>query len=198
VGAQGVDRLRRVVEELGPTEAGIALTAIGIEDPELGSPVGRAIPIAGDDDLGPLTHDVASEPDPVAAAKLEPKRGRIGDGPGQPTTEGRWLEDEEAGVRPPGERGQTAQSIGQPIRSPGQRRQVEHEQIDRPRGEQTAADGERFVEIGGIDDDQPLELDAPADRFNRIEAAPGVDPGDDPADGLSLGCHPHRDRRLAR
>jgi hypothetical protein len=112
--------------------------------------------------------------------------------------EGWGLEDEQTRLRAPGKRGQATQSIGQPVRSLADGRQVEHEQVDRPGGEQGAADRQTLVEVGGVDDDQPFEPDTAGDCFDRIEAATGVDPGDDATRGLGLGRHPQRDSRLAR
>jgi DNA-binding response OmpR family regulator len=186
------------VEELGPAEAGIPLSAIGIEDPELGPAIGRAVAVAGDDDLGALTDHVATEPDPIAATKLQPERRRVGHGAGDWRGEGWRLEDDQAGFRSSAERGQATKTVGKPGRLLRGRRQVEDEQVDRPGGQQAATDRETLVEIGRVDDDQPLEPDTAGDRFDRVETAPGVDPGDDPACGLGLGRHPQRDRRPAR
>ena len=53
-----------VAEEVVAPEAGVALTAFRVEDPE-GRPLPRrAIPVAGDECVGPLADDVAPEPDP--------------------------------------------------------------------------------------------------------------------------------------
>lgn len=53
-----------VEKEVVTGEAGVALAAVGVQDPE-GRPLARrAVSIAGDQRLRPLADDVAPEPDP--------------------------------------------------------------------------------------------------------------------------------------
>ena len=62
-GVGGIDR-GLVGEEVVATEAGVALTAVGVEDPEARPLPRRAVAVAGDQRLRPLADDVASEVDP--------------------------------------------------------------------------------------------------------------------------------------
>ena len=67
--------VRVVAEEVVATEAGVALPTLRVEDPEGGPLPRRAVAIAGDQRLGPLTDDVAPEPDPRPPGKLEADAG---------------------------------------------------------------------------------------------------------------------------
>jgi hypothetical protein len=124
------------VEELGPAEAGISLSALGVQDSELGPSIGRAIPIASDDHLRPLADDVPTEAKPVATPELESEGGRVGDRAGEGRAGSGRLEDDQARVRSAGEGSQPSQSIGQPLRPAFTCRQVEHEEIDGPGGKE--------------------------------------------------------------
>ena len=69
-----------VAEEVVAAEAGVALAALRVEDPEGRPPPRRAVAVAGDQRLRPLADDVASEPDPRPPGELEAEAGRLGDG----------------------------------------------------------------------------------------------------------------------
>jgi hypothetical protein len=195
-----------LVEEEGvPGETGVPLTALGVEDPERGSAPGRAVAVVRDEGLGALADDIAAQADPRPASQLEPDPGRLGDrgrqaGAGRATgcaaKSGR-IEDQQQDLRPPGERGQAAEAVGDATRfvGPGQpaARQVEDQQVDRAAGEQRAGDGQALVEVGGGDDDEPFEPDATCDRLDRVEAARQVQPGDDRALSLGLRGDPQRE-----
>ena len=190
-----------VVEEVVAGEAGVALAAVGVEDPEGRPPPRRAVSVAGDQRLRPLADDVAPEPDPRPPGELEPDAGRLGDGGRQVPVEARRLEDDEQRLRATGERRQPAEPVGDPgglVRG-GQPAtgQVEHEQVDRPPGQQRATDGQALVEGLGRDDDEPLEADAARDGLDRVEAARQVEPGDDGALGLGFRGEPEDERRPA-
>jgi len=51
-------------EQLVVPQAGVALPALGIQDPERGGPARRAVSVVGDERLRPLADDVAAESDP--------------------------------------------------------------------------------------------------------------------------------------
>ena len=79
-------------------EAGIALAAVRVEDPE-GRPAARwAGPIAGDDHLRSLADHVSAEPDPRSTGQLQPDAGRLADRAGETAGSGsaRRLEHDEA------------------------------------------------------------------------------------------------------
>jgi hypothetical protein len=103
-----------VVEEVVAGEAGVALAAVGVEDPEGRPPPRRAVSVAGDQRLRPLADDVAPEPDPRSPGELETDAGRFGDGGRQGPVDARWLEDDEQRLRATGERRQPAEPVGDP------------------------------------------------------------------------------------
>ena len=76
-GELGVERLD---EELGVAEAGVALSAVGIENSQRRPPPRWAGAIARDDHLRSLADDVAPEPDPRPTGELEADPGRLADG----------------------------------------------------------------------------------------------------------------------
>ena len=71
-------------EELVAAEAGVALAAVGVKDPQLCPPPRRAETVPRDHHLRPLADDVAAETDPAAPDELEPHAGRLGDGVAEP------------------------------------------------------------------------------------------------------------------
>jgi hypothetical protein len=79
----GVDRVE-LGEELGVAEAGVALSAVGVEDPQRRPPPGWTGAIARDDHLRSLADDVSSEPDPRSTGELEADPGRLADGCREP------------------------------------------------------------------------------------------------------------------
>ena len=83
------------MKEVVAGQAGVALAAVGVEDPEGRPPTGRAVSIAGDQHLRPLADDVAPESDPRPPGKLETDAGRLGDGGRQGAVDARRLEDDE-------------------------------------------------------------------------------------------------------
>ena len=83
------------MEEVVEAEAGVALTALRVEDPELRPPAGRAVSVAGDGHLRPLADDVAPEPDPRPAGELETNAARLGNGSRQTGRQAGWLEGNE-------------------------------------------------------------------------------------------------------
>ena len=181
-------------------EAAVALPALGVDDPELRPPPRRAEPVAGDGDLRLLADDIAAQPDPRPADELEAETGCLGDGGGEAARELRWLESDEQRLRAPSERAQAAEAVGdlggaRPRIGP--RRQVDDEEVDGPAGEERPRDRQAFVEGLGGEDDEPVEADPAGDRFDRIEAATEVQPGDDRALGLGLGGEPEGEGRLA-
>ena len=68
------------VQEALPTEAGVALTAVGVQDLEGRSTTRWAGPVTGDDHLRSLADHVPAEPDPRSTGQLQPDAGRLADG----------------------------------------------------------------------------------------------------------------------
>jgi hypothetical protein len=158
-GDQARGRAARIDKEHVAPEAGIPATALGVEDPQLRPATRWAEPIPADKHLGPLPDHVPAEPDPRAPGELQPERRGRGDRGRQLPAEARWLEDDEQDAGPPGERRESFEAVaqaGRPFRrmaarSPGRRataglgRQVDHEDVHRPAGEERAGHGNAFV-----------------------------------------------------
>ena len=104
-------------KEIVPTEAGVTLTALRVEDPERRAAPRRAVPVAGDQRLGSLAHDVAPEADPRASGELEAEPGGSGHGARQVAGQAGWLEDHEQRLRAPGQGRETVEPFGQPGRT---------------------------------------------------------------------------------
>ena len=149
----------RIDEERFTPEAGIPAAALGVEDPELRPAACWAEPVPADEHLGPLPDDIPAEPDPRAPGELQPKcRGR-GDRGRQLPAETRRLEDDEQDAGPPGERRESFEAVaqaGRPFRwmaacppgrraTAGLRRQVDHEDVHRPAGQERAGHGDALI-----------------------------------------------------
>ena len=194
-GAAGLDRTGTVGDEEGlPAEAGIALAAVGIEDPEGGLATGRTGPVAGDEDLGRLADHVPAKADPGLPGELEADPGPLPDRGGHDIEEAGRLEDQKADPGPPGQGGQTAQAIREAGRALGAGREVHDEEVHRPARQESARDGQAFLRVGGGEDHEPLGLDAAGDRLDGIEGLGEVQPGDDGAARLGLGGQPQGER----
>ena len=181
-------------EEIVPTEAGVTLTAFRVEDPERRAAPRRAVPVADDQRLGSLAHDVAPETDPRVSGELEAEPGGSGHGTRQVAGQAGRLENHEQRLRAPDQGREAVEPVGQarrPVRG-GQASagQVQDEQVDRTPGQQRATDGQPFVERLRGDDHQPLEPDAAGDGFDRVEAPGEVDPGHDGAARLGFRSEP--------
>ncbi len=204
-----LDRGGLIDEEVVAGEAGIALPALRVQDPEDRPSPGRPIAVTGDQGLRPLADDVPTEPDPRPPGQLEPDAGRLGDRGGQTTggttdgSAGRTgrLQDDEERLRSTGQCGQSAESIrdaSRPVRGgESTARQIEDQQVHRTTGQQRATDGQTLVQRHRRDDDEPLETDTPGDRFDRIEAAREVQPGHDRPLRLGFSGHSHDEGRPA-
>jgi hypothetical protein len=193
---------RRLVDEKGVVgETGVPLAALGVEDPEGRLPTRRAVAVVRDERLGTLADDVAAQADPRPSSELEPDAGRLGDRGREAAGESGRIEDQQQGLRAPGERGKSVESIGDPGRLVRLRQstagQVEHEHVDRPSREETAGDRQPLIEAGRGDDDEPFEADAAGDGLDRIEAPRQVEPGHDRALRLRLRRDPQGERRPA-
>jgi len=175
-----------------PGETRVSLAALGVEDPE-GRPTPRwTVAVVRDERLRALADDVAAETYPRPAGQLEPDTCRLIDRGREAAGEPRRIEDQQQGLRPPGERDESMEPVGDPGRlvGPGQPTagQVEDEQVDRPPGQEASGDAESFVEACRRDDHEPLEADPAGDGLDRVEAARQVEPGHDRALRLGLRC----------
>jgi hypothetical protein len=148
-------------------EAGVALPAVGVEDPQRRPPPWWAGAVARDDHLRSLADDVSTEPDPRSTGELEPNPGRLTDGRFEaPWPPARWLEHDERDPGPPRERRDPGESIAESrprgarprgVRRRGAHRrngappsrQVDDEQVHRPAREQGAGDRQALLRIRG-------------------------------------------------
>jgi hypothetical protein len=191
---------RVVDEEVRAAEAAVALAALRVEDPELRPPPRWAEPVPGDGHLGLLADDVASEPDPRPAGKLETETRRLGNGRREARGEAGRLESHEQRLRAAGEGRETAEPVrdaggGRPgIRA---RRQVDDEEVDRAAGQERPGDRQALVERLRGEDDEPVQPDAAGDRLDRVERSGEVQPGNDRAVSLRLRGEPQGKGRLA-
>ena len=194
--------------EQASIEASVPLAAFGIEDLDLGSPAGRPEPVAGDGHLRSLADDVATEPDPGPPRELQPQPGDLGQRSTHRSRQARRLQHDEQRVGSPGERPEAMQPIGQTRRTAGAGsrgryaplpigREICHEEVDGVSLEQAAGHRQAFVDGLGDEDHEPLEIDAPGNRLDRVEAAAEIEPGDDGTACLGLGNEPEGEGGLA-
>jgi len=181
-------------QELVTAQAGVPLPAVGIEDPERGAPPGRTDPAAIHHDLGRLANHIPTEPDPRAAGEFEANPSPLPDRGGHVPHKTRRLEDEEADPRPPRQRREPAESIGEPRRALRPGRQVQDEEIHRPPREERAGDRQALVGTCRREDHQPFRLHAAGDGLDRIERLGEIQPGDDRPGRLRLRREAKRDR----
>jgi hypothetical protein len=183
-----------VDEELVPAEAGVALTALRVKDPQRRPTPRRSVPVASDQRLRSLAHDVAAETDPRATSELQAEAGRSGHGTRQVAGETGWLQHDEERLRASGQGSQAAESLGEASRAvrggEAAAWQVQDQQVHGASGQQHTADGKPFIEGLWGDDHQPFEADASGDGLDRIEASSEIDPGHDRAGRLGLRGEP--------
>ena len=179
-----------------------------------------------DADLRPLADDLAAEADPAAAPQLQPEPGALVEGgPDRRWNPGRF-QDEEERAGAPGERDEAAELVGGPgwagavapaggrrvragrrrarrrrsraLRWPVPRpREVEHEEVDRPRLEERPGHRERLVDGARDEDGEPLQVHAAGNRLHGVQAPGEVHPGDEGAAGLGLRDRPQGEGRRA-
>ncbi|MEZ0241532.1 MAG: hypothetical protein ACAH65_12120, partial [Chloroflexota bacterium] len=100
------------VDEQGvPGETRVPLAALGVEDPEARRPARPAIAVVGDERLGDLADDVATQADPVPAGQLQADAGRLVDGGRQPAPETGRIEHKQERLRPAGKGGQAVEPV---------------------------------------------------------------------------------------
>ncbi len=185
----------RLLDETLAAEAGVAFAAVRVEDPERRPAPRRSGPVAGHDHLRSLADDVPPQTKPRSARQLETNPGRLPHGAGDGRHEARRLEDDEADPRPPGERREPAEPVGDTSGSRDVRREIDDEQVDGPAGEERAGDGEALLGIGRGQDHEPLRPDPASDGLDRVEGLREIEPGRDGARGLGLRDEPQRERR---
>ncbi len=184
-----------IKQEVVPAEAGVTLATLRIADPERRPAPGRAVAVPGNQHLRALTDDVAPEANPRAPGEFQAQARRFGNRTRQTAARSRRLQHDEQRLRPPGECGEAPEPVGDGGRTIRGRKtpagQVQDEQVHRAPGKQRATDGQALAERLRGDDHEPLQMDAPGDRLDRIETAREIEPGHDGAGRLGLGGEPH-------
>jgi len=209
-------------EEVVAGEAAVARPALRVEEADGRPPVRRPVVVLRDADLRPLADDLAAEADPAAAPQLEPEPGTLlQDGPERRGNPG-GLEDEEERAGATGERDEAAELVGGPRRAgrrgtaatAGRRRvrdgrcrardgpvprprEVEDEEVGRPRLEERPRHRERLVDRARDENREPLQAHAAGNRLHGIQAPGEVHPGDEGAAGLGLRNRPQGEGRRA-
>ena len=194
----GCGRTGKPVEQVRAEQAGVTRAAFRIEDLEVGTPARRAVAIASDLHRTSLADDIPAEPDPARAVEFQAQPARLLHRGRERPSQGDGLQHQQQRPRPARERGEPAQPVPHPFA--GHRRipplrQVQDQQVHRPRREQGAREDQRLLEIRGREDHQPFRPHAARDGLHRIEGAGEIQPGHDGAAGLRLRRHPQRERR---
>ncbi len=161
------------------------LTVDRIADLDLRRATGRPEAVLGDVYLHAAADDVTACAQPGALLELEPQRHCLReDSVGGRRQPGR-LEHDQPDTGPARMRGEAAQRIVVPAAQP--RRQVDHEQVDSPPGNQRSRQRPALGEVGRPENEQPAQIDTARRRLERVETAPQVEEGDDATARLGLG-----------
>ncbi len=189
------------VQEVGAEQARVPRPAVRVEDLEIRLPAGGAIAVAGHLHGAPLADDVPAQADPARPAQVEAQATRLLHGRGERAAEGDGLHQDEQGPRSPGERRQPSQPVTHTLAGHSRItpvRQVHHEQVHRPGGEQRTGERQRLLDVHRCQDHEPLRPDAPSHRLHRVEGPGEVKPGHDRPASLGLRGDAEGDGRLAR
>ena len=164
-------------------------------------PARRPVAVARDGGLAALPHHVPPQADPARAPQFQPQPARLLHGRGQRAAQRRRLQHDDQRPRVPRQGGEPAQPVPHPL--PGDRevppvRQVQHQEIHGPGGEQRPGQRERLLDVRGRQHHKPFEADAARHGLHRIEHPSQVQPRDDRPTRLRFRGHPQGDRGLAR
>src|SRR5258706_8784352 len=143
------------IDEVFAAKAGVARTAVRVEDPERRPAARRPGRGGGYEDLGLLADDIAPEAEPRSTGELEADPGRLADGRRDVRDEPRRLEDDEADPRPPGEGREPAEAVGDASGVLEAWRGIDDEEIDGPAGGQGAGHREAPLGAGRRQDAEP-------------------------------------------
>lgn len=189
------------VQQPRSTQAGIPRAALRVQDLEIRPPSRWPVAVARDGGLAALPHHVPPEADPARSPQLQPQAARLFHGRGQRPAQGVRLQHDDQRPRASRHGGEPAQSVPHPL--PGDRgippvRQVQHQQVHGPGGEERPGQRERLLDVRGRQDHEPFRADAARDGLHGIERPRQVQPRDDRPTGLRLRGQPQRHRGLAR
>ena len=180
------------LEKLVASQAGIAWAAVRIEDPEVGGSAGWRVSVAHHLGSGQLADHVAAELDPRLPPQLEVQSGRLLDRRGDRGRQTRRLQDDQLDLGAPGDRGQSMHPVrglrraATAVADRGSRRQIQEQQIHRAILQEHGRHTQRLVQRVRRQDHEPLELDAPRDGLDRIQAPGQVQIRGDAARRLGL------------
>jgi hypothetical protein len=200
-GGRGEGRDGEARQQPRPHEAAVPRAALRVQDLELRAATRRPVAIALDAGHAPLAHHVPAEPDPARPAEIQSQTARLLDRRRQPAAEPVRLQDQQQRPGPARQRREAVQPVPHLRPHDGRVppvRQVQHQQVHRPRGEQRARQRERLLQVRRREHHQPLRDDPAGDGLHGIEGAREVQPGDDRPRDLCLRRDPERERRLAR
>lgn len=190
----GRSGVRRGVQQ--PLQGERPLPRVEVADGQLGGAARCAAPIADDGHGRPLPDHVPPDPDPAAPLELQAQAAAFPQRTVERVRQAHGLEGQEPRSDPPGMGRQASQEDGVPD---GQASgEVQDQEIHGPSGEERAGQPEAFVGASGPDEHEPAQVHASSDRFQRVERAREVQPGDDRAGGLGLSHAAKGECRLAR
>ena len=185
------------MEELPARQATVPVGAVGVEDLQVDLPPRRAEAVLRHAHFDALPDHLAAEPDPGTTGEFQAQAARFDERPVESATQRGGLEDDEERFRSPGEGRQSTDRLGA-VAPPCQPRptEVDDEQVDGARLEERRGHGQALVEMARSKDHEPLQVDPPSDRLDRVERAGRVEVGDDRPAGLRLRTEPQGEGRL--
>jgi hypothetical protein len=208
-------RRRRLSQKLVTNQTGVPRPALGVQDAKLGGSARRSVAVPRDAHLHALPDHVPTQPDPGPPAQLQPERGDLGQGARHRGRQLRRLEHDQLDARLAGQRREAVQSLaqrrGRKLGHSGSRcrqprpptdhrqvgRQVQQQQVHRPVLEEQRRHGQRLLDGIRHQDDQPVQLDTPRRRLDRVQAVGQVQEGRDAAGRLGPGDSAQGQCRLA-
>ena len=165
-------------------------------DDQLDLPTGRPEAVLGHGHARALTDHVAPEADPVLPRQLEAQAGHLAQDPGEGASGGGRLQQQESRLQAPRMGHEPPQQRG--VASPQAGRQVHHQQVDRPTGEERPGQSEAFLRIRRSQHHEPAQVHATCHRLEGIEGLPEIQPRCQGPTGLRLGQGAQGERGLAR
>jgi hypothetical protein len=199
--ATGRDTRWTPIEQLVTQQAGIPVTALRVQDPELGMPAGRTVPAPGHGHRAALPDHVPAEADPAGLPQLEPEPARLVQRVPETGPDRGRLHHQQQRAGPACQRRQPARTISHA--HAGERRiptlrQIHHQHVHGSGGEQRGRQGQGFLEVCRGEHHEPLQENATGHRLDRVEGPGEIQPGDDRTRRLRLGDRAQRHGGLAR
>ena len=184
-----------------PAQAGVPRAALRVQDLEDRATARRPVSVARNGGLAALSHHVLPQADPARSPQLQPQAARLLHGRCERAAQRHRLQHHDQRPRAPGQGGESAQPVPHPLprdRGVPPVRQVQHQQVHGPGGEQRPGQRQRLLDVRGRQHHEPLRADPAGDGLHGIERPREVQPRDDRPARLRLRGHPQRHRGLAR